>query len=791
MKQGIEVRPKIIYQEGVRISRPLEVFWHLCVLCILQTGILDYLCAWFVMEAMERRMLFLVSGSAGVLTILLYRFLPKKEFSILFPLGGAVFTACFPAIGNAYYGFFGAVNYMISWWNLKQEDGVRLFLQDKIRAVDIRAFSLVLIFLFMAYFWWAIMKKSLVAAWAFALVIILLGCITGRSSAIGCAALMTGCFGIWIGTIRKEIPGFRQAAWLAGIGICLFGAVYLTGEGSLETVTGMKEQMTETIDEIRYGKDTLPQGDLSKADGLLDGSSDTLKITTGQVKNLYLRGFVGGRYEDGKWKVLPKSAYKGERSGMLDWLKERDIVPQNQYAVYEKIDADNDIKENDVTVENIGADRAYIYLPYSAEAVETFGIGTEYDATYKSKNLFGIKRYSFTEWSGSRPGELLYADSWVDDPQTDGQVNYADAENVYAGFVYDTYLDVDENMAQMIQSIFFDGYTWETENHTIYAVTERIREVLEKRISYQEKPETAPEGTDPISWCLNKSHQGNAVLYASAAVFAYRVQGIPARYTEGYLVSEQQFVSASSDTVTLTNKNSHAWVEVYLDGVGWVPIDVTPGFYYDTYTLLQMVQRPQTVSQTAAEQNSDDLGNELDSDSSSSDGQQDQQDKRHPIEISLTVLACLILLIICCITVLEIRHFIMEMTLGKRYQACSPDERTEKLTAAIFNMLMIYGYQTELGWKVDETDGLLADGMLSDTDSTKEKDKLPLWQDVFVKGEYIRVTELIEKHIYGQETLTDAENRVLYIFAEKLYQLRATFSFKIRIRMRYFFSWKF
>ena len=379
MKQGIQVRPKIIYQEGVRVGRPLEIFWNLCVLCVLQAGILEYLCAWFAVNTIEQRMLFFVSGLAGILTVWLYHILSKKEFSILLPLGGAVLTACIPTIGNVYYGFFGAVNYMISWWNLKQEDGVRLFLQDKIRSVDIRAFSLVLIFLFMAYFWWAIIKKRLIEAWIFALLIILLGCITGRSSSVGCAALLTGCFGIWIGTIRKEIPGFRQVAWLAGIGISMFGAVYLMGADSLETVEDMKEQATERVNEIRYGKDTLPQGELSKADGLLDGSADTLRVTTEQVKNIYLRGFVGGRYEDGIWKELPKAAYKGERSGMLDWLKDRDIVPQNQYAAYEEIDADRDIKKNDVTVENIGANRYYIYLPYSAETVSGFGMGTDYD----------------------------------------------------------------------------------------------------------------------------------------------------------------------------------------------------------------------------------------------------------------------------------------------------------------------------------------------------------------------------------------------------------------------------
>ena len=37
-----------------------------------------------------------------------------------------------------------------------------------------------------------------------------------------------------------------------------------------------------------------------------------------------------------------------------------------------------------------------------------------------------------------------------------------------------------------------------------------------------------------------------------------------------------------------------------MDGLGWIPVDVTPGFYYDTYALLQMAQVPGDIQRTAA-----------------------------------------------------------------------------------------------------------------------------------------------------------------------------------------------
>ncbi|GAA2667652.1 transglutaminase TgpA family protein [Actinoplanes palleronii] len=64
---------------------------------------------------------------------------------------------------------------------------------------------------------------------------------------------------------------------------------------------------------------------------------------------------------------------------------------------------------------------------------------------------------------------------------------------------------------------------------------------------------------------------GYCQQYAAAMAWMARVAGVPARVAFGFTRG-----TADGDSYVITNRNAHAWTEVYLQGFGWVPFDATP-----------------------------------------------------------------------------------------------------------------------------------------------------------------------------------------------------------------------
>ena len=71
---------------------------------------------------------------------------------------------------------------------------------------------------------------------------------------------------------------------------------------------------------------------------------------------------------------------------------------------------------------------------------------------------------------------------------------------------------------------------------------------------------------------LHAMTEGYCTYFATAMAVMLRTQDIPARMTVGYTPGE----AAGSNQWTVRGLHSHAWVEMYVEGWGWVQFDPTP-----------------------------------------------------------------------------------------------------------------------------------------------------------------------------------------------------------------------
>ncbi|WP_337612384.1 transglutaminase-like domain-containing protein [Agathobaculum sp.] len=492
---------------------------------------------------------------------------------------------------------------------------------------------------------------------------------------------------------------------------------------------------------------------LAQADTLHRDTRGMLSVTEGQEKTLYLRGYIGGMYADGAWKPLPGLIYSEEYAGMMKWLSGRGFDPARQPAAYLALCGDSEAEPNDVTVETLAASREYVYIPGTANELSGARVTeNERDSTSRARGVLGARRYTASELSGSRPSELTVAEDWVRAPQTPGQQAYLESEAVYRGFVYDSYTAVSDTIAPTLDRLFWEDY--DDSNDGIYSAVSRVREVLRDEMTYTETPSEAPGSEDPLAWFLTGGREGNAVQYASAAAMALRAHGIPARYCEGYLLTAAQVQAAEGGAVTLTGANAHAWCEAYFDGVGWLPVDVTPGFYYDALALQQLVAMPDSIRRTAAIEDAGHAAGEVtQTDDSGADRPDGLLDGTvYPPELLLGIPALLLILASLAAAALECTVLLCRVRVFSDFKHASPEQRARLLAWWGQRILAARGVEAMIGWHTEETDAKLAEMI-----------------DTVNPGEYRRVCGLLEKAIYGGIALKVYEERAVYSLLDRLY----------------------
>ncbi|MER7166302.1 DUF3488 and transglutaminase-like domain-containing protein [Micromonospora sp. NPDC000207] len=113
--------------------------------------------------------------------------------------------------------------------------------------------------------------------------------------------------------------------------------------------------------------------------------------------------------------------------------------------------------------------------------------------------------------------------------------------------------------------------------------------------TYQLTTESGTSGEEIVDFLNNKV--GFCQQYAAAMAWLVRAAGIPARVAFGFTNGSDR----DGNTYTLTNRNLHAWTEVYFDRIGWVPFDATPTYGVQGWTRSEWAPDTDAPEPTAPE----------------------------------------------------------------------------------------------------------------------------------------------------------------------------------------------
>lgn len=300
------------------------------------------------------------------------------------------------------------------------------------------------------------------------------------------------------------------------------------------------------------------EADLAHA-GPLDYSGRTvLRVTSDYEGRLYLRGASLAAYEDGVWKALPEGT----------WQEYLDQAGEDASALPLVLPALTSEFEGTytATVNNVGAVGTCVYTPYFlfSQPWQDIGMLPMEDAYFARRQGQWEHTMTFTRISLDR-GML---------PDSVFQSSLAS----YQDYAYAHYLDVPEELRDALIEMAGPDVMLDGAAVTCYQVeyAQRAAAWLESLCDYDQSAPAAPEGMDPVLYFLTESRRGYCMHYASAAALLLRTMGVPARYVSGFTAVPQP-----GRQVDVPDRAAHAWVEVWVDGMGWYPVEVTPAAAFE------------------------------------------------------------------------------------------------------------------------------------------------------------------------------------------------------------------
>ncbi|MDP3385693.1 MAG: transglutaminaseTgpA domain-containing protein [Eubacteriales bacterium] len=125
-----------------------------------------------------------------------------------------------------------------------------------------------------------------------------------------------------------------------------------------------------------------------------------------------------------------------------------------------------------------------------------------------------------------------------------------------------------------------------------------IEKYLRENYRYTLEGDDLPDGREFVDFFLFESEIGYCTYYATAMAVMLRLEGIPSRYVEGYVAQEK----AGEGIYEVYQNNAHAWVEAFIEPVGWMTFEPTS-------SLPAIIRRDDHPGKPGGDNDSDDIDN--------------------------------------------------------------------------------------------------------------------------------------------------------------------------------------
>ena len=345
----------------------------------------------------------------------------------------------------------------------------------------------------------------------------------------------------------------------------------------------------------------VDEGELWEEQGYHFGKMKALEVTCSQqpAETLYLKGYIGAYYTGdsflqasaeqfgqifSSWGISEKPTLYIQNLPFLRMMYQENVSLGSGEDDEPQLAGELSSSALELTVTNLNANPAYTYVPYNAFLNDYYEVLAGDGAVAGQTAAEDV--YSFYPVEALKEGLT----EWQEQEDAHGVLD--SIEISYENFVKNMYLQLPESGLEELAAMCQEMQDKEPEE-----ICDFVAETLSRQCQFSDTVENPPEGEDFVEWFLYHEKKGYSTHFAAAATLMFRYCGVPARYVVGYAIPESVFMPQTDGSylAVAEDDNAHAWAEIYLSGIGWVPVETTPGY----------VGRLTTVSGDSTLQNAD------------------------------------------------------------------------------------------------------------------------------------------------------------------------------------------